>query len=278
MIPEKMQAEGGTVVTRLYIVEGLPCSGKSTTAKHIADILEKAGKKVHFFDEGSGTHPADYEYHAYITQEQLKGLEETLQVKIKQCSTKNKDGYVAALAAFTEREQQQLLAYKIYDFLPWETEKPLMLERWKDFVQKAMQEEEIYVFNCVFLQNPMCETMMRFNLPKEQTFAYIEQIHQIISPLEPVIVYLENDDVEEQIRETAKERAGWLEAVVDYHVNGGYGKSISARGFEGYVSCLKERQKRELEYLEKSKVHSVIIENAHRNWKQVYERIGHVIV
>lgn len=265
-------------MTRLYIVEGLPCSGKSTTAKHIADVLEKSGKKVCFFDEGSGNHPADYEYHAYITQEQLNGLEETLQVKIKQCSTKNKDGYIAALSAFTEVEQQQLLSYKIYDFLPWETEKPLMLEHWKDFVQKAIQEDGVYVFNCVFLQNPMCETMMRFNLPKEQIYEYIDQINQIISPLELTIIYLENDDVEEQIQETAKERAGWLEAVVDYHVNGGYGKSISASGFEGYISCLKERQRRELEYLENSKVHSIIIENAHRNWEQSYKRIDDFIV
>lgn len=29
---------GGVAMTRLYIVEGLPCSGKSTTAKHIADL------------------------------------------------------------------------------------------------------------------------------------------------------------------------------------------------------------------------------------------------
>lgn len=265
-------------MTRLYIVEGLPCSGKSTTAKHIADFLEKSGKKVSFFDEGSGNHPADYEYHAYITQEQFKGLEETLQVKIKQCSMKNKDGYVAALSAFTEVEQQQLLSYKIYDFLPWETEKPLMLDHWKDFVQKAIQEDVVYVFNCVFLQNPMCETMMRFNLPQEQIYEYIDQINQIISPLEPTIIYLENDDVEKQIRKTAKERAGWLEAVVDYHVNGGYGKSISASGFDGYISCLKERQKRELEYLENSKVHSIIIENAHRNWEQSYKRIDDLIV
>lgn len=265
-------------MTRLYIVEGLPCSGKSTTARYIADLLEKSGGKVSFFDEGSGNHPADYEYHAYITQEQLRGLQESLQIKIKQSARANKDGYVASLSAFTEREQQQLLSHKIYDFLPWETEKPLMLERWKDFVQKAIQEDGVYVFNCVFLQNPMCETMMRFNLPKEQIYEYIDQICRIISPLEPMIVYLKNDDVEEQIQETAKERAGWLEAVVDYHINGGYGKSISACGFDGYISCLKERQKRELEYLEKSKVHSVIIENAHRNWKQAYERIAASVV
>lgn len=41
-------------MTRLYIVEGLPCSGKSTTARFIADTLAARGKQVRFFDEGHG--------------------------------------------------------------------------------------------------------------------------------------------------------------------------------------------------------------------------------
>lgn len=39
-------------MTKLYLIEGLPCSGKSTTARHIADRLSAAGKKTEFFDEG----------------------------------------------------------------------------------------------------------------------------------------------------------------------------------------------------------------------------------
>lgn len=265
-------------MTKLYIVEGLPCSGKSTTSKYIADLLEKSGKKVCFFDEGSGNHPADYEFHAYITQEQLKKLEENTQIKIRQNGTESKEGYIVALSEFTDNEQEQLLLYKIYDFLPWETEKSLLLERWKQFAAQAAQEDCIYVFNCVFLQNPMCETMMRFNLPKAESFEYIEQIHDIIRPLEPMIIYLKNDDVAEQIKTTSAERPGWLDAVIDYHVNGGFGKSISANGFDGYLRCLEERQKRELEYLKMAKISSVIIENAHRNRQQTYAKIADQIV
>ncbi len=98
---------------------------KEYNSKTDSGFIRKIREKVCFFDEGSGKHPADYEYHAYITDEQLKELEETTQVKIKQCATENKEGYIVALSEFTKMEQQQLLAYKIYDFLPWETEKTI---------------------------------------------------------------------------------------------------------------------------------------------------------
>ena len=48
---------------RLYIVEGLPCSGKSSVSRFIAEALAEEGK-VCFVDEGTGNHPADYEFHA----------------------------------------------------------------------------------------------------------------------------------------------------------------------------------------------------------------------
>ena len=49
-------------MNKLIIVEGLPCSGKSTTARFIAQQLGMS-----FVDEGTGDHPTDYEFHAFLT-------------------------------------------------------------------------------------------------------------------------------------------------------------------------------------------------------------------
>lgn len=75
-----------------------------------------------------------------------------------------------------------------------------------------------------------------------------------------------------------QEQLNGPEGIIQCHVNGGYGRSISAHGIDGYISCLEERQKRELEYLERSDVNSIIIENAHRDWKQAYEKIADSLV
>lgn len=181
-------------------------------------------------------------------------------------------GYIVPLEKFEGELFEKLMQYKIYDFLAWEKEMPLMLDKWKRFSDSA-DEETIYVFNCCLLQNPMCETMMRFGFSQEQSMQFISRICEIIRSLHPVVVYLKNDHIAERITKVAEEREGWLDAVIDYHVNGAYGKSIDAKGFEGYISCLEERQKRELAILSQIPVESIVLENPHRNWEIAYEKI-----
>lgn len=186
--------------TNLIIVEGLPGSGKSTTAAMIAEELTKKGKKVICIDEGAQEHPADY---------------------------------------------------ADYDFPDFETERIKILERWRSFTENA-DRNTIYVFNCIFLQNPMCETMMRFGLDGTSSLNYISEIAEIIKPLNPVIIYIDLPDVRAAIDRVIDERGDdWLNAVIDYHVSQGYGKQNSLFGYDGYIQCLEERKIRELRILQK---------------------------
>ena len=230
---------------RLYLIEGLPCSGKSTTAGYVASLLREP---VCFVDEGTGNHPADYEFHA-----------------LAPAGFVGEESRIVPLSEYSGELFDRLLQYKIYDFLPWEVEKPLMLDKWRQFVASAKADTR-YVFNCVFLQNPMCETMMRFGFPAEVSEAYVGEIAKIIAPMEPVVIYLQNEDIAPSVEKAAGERPGWLEGVIDYHGNGAYGKSIGAEGFDGYIRCLSERQRRELEMLKRLPVRSLVVKNPHRDW------------
>lgn len=184
--------------TNLIIVEGLPGSGKSTTAAIIADELVKKGKKVLCVDEGVRDHPADY---------------------------------------------------ADYDFPDFETERIKILEKWRSFVETA-DRDTVYVFNCVFLQNPMCETMMRFGMENAASQRYISEIAEIIRPLHPYIVYIDRPDVKGALDRVLEARGrDWLEAVISYHTSQGYGKQHHLSGYEGYIRCLEERKVRELNIL-----------------------------
>lgn len=264
-------------MTKLFLIEGLPCSGKSTTSRYVARKLEEMGKTVHFYDEGTGSHPADLEFHAWLDGRTLETLDAGLREKVIRQGMKGEDGYIVPLSAFSGKEFDTLLEFKIYDFLPWEKEWPQMLAYWQAFAEKAAGENSVSVFNCVFLQNPMCETMMRFDLPKEETNSYISKIHEIIRPLNPKVIYLKNDDIAASVLLAAKEREGWLEGVIDYHVRGGYGTRTGAEGFEGYIACLEERQRRELECLKILGIPGLILSNPQRNWPLAYQQIDHVL-
>lgn len=68
---------------RLIIVEGLPCTGKSSLSQFIAETLSNKEYKVSHYDEGMVGHPADYEFHAFMTEDDFMGLanEEIAEIK-----------------------------------------------------------------------------------------------------------------------------------------------------------------------------------------------------
>ncbi|MBE6902950.1 MAG: hypothetical protein E7478_10770 [Ruminococcaceae bacterium] len=257
--------------SRLYIIEGLPCSGKSTTSAFVADALKK-DHDVCCIDEGTGEHPADYEFHSFLSESDILAFSEDEQQKILSVSQKTENGFVVPLSGFNGAAFDKLLKYKLYDFLPWETEYPVMLEKWHSFAETA-DKDTVYVFNCVLLQNPMCETMMRFGFPISASKEYIEKIAEIIKPFAPVVIYLKTSDIRSSVEKASSERDGWLDAVIDYHINGAYGKSINAQGFDGYISCLSERQRRELEILSQLDVESIVIDDAQADWDKTYRMI-----
>lgn len=149
--------------------------------------------------------------------------------------------------------------YDNYDFSDFETEREQILMKWQEFVETA-DEDTIYVFNCIFLQNPMCETMMRFGMCQEESSKYICEIAEIIRPMNPLILYIEQQDEKKTIDKVLNERGNdWLNAVIDYHINQEYGKSKGLSGFDGYIQCLEERKIREISILKTTQLNTIYL-------------------
>ena len=116
--------------------------------------------------------------------------------------------------------------------------------------------------------------MMRFGFPEQVSAGYIREIAEIIRPLEPFVVYLKSSNIRQRIEAALPERGeDWLNAVVDYHCGGGYGKPLGLSGFDGYISALEERQRRELRILDSLGIRRIIIEDPEQNWDKAYEKM-----
>ncbi|WP_426348827.1 hypothetical protein ACPWSR_13860 [Alloiococcus sp. CFN-8] len=259
---------------RLFIVEGVPCTGKTSTSEFIANILSESERNVLHFPEGAANHPSDYDFHAYVTSEDLLLFSNGERKMLISNSEKIDNGYVIPLANIRGDLFNKIIQYKIYDMLPWHKEYPIMLHKWETYCEIAKANKNIYVFDCCFLQNPLCETMMRFNMDTKEIFNYIASIYKRIEELNPVVIYLKNTNIKQRIDEVSKEREKeWLEGVVEYHTSQGFGKSCGHVGYDGYIECLKARQDIELSILDKLNIDKLIIEDPFKNWDETYNKI-----
>jgi len=83
--------------TKLILVEGLPSSGKSTTAKLVKEILEQNHIMTELYEEGNIDHPADYDGVAFFGEEAFNKLLEEFQAekeKILEIAIKKDIGYL----------------------------------------------------------------------------------------------------------------------------------------------------------------------------------------
>jgi hypothetical protein len=169
-----IQIEVTQINTRLYIVEGPPCAGKSEAARIIADAVAAGGRQAAIFDEYNMDHPADYTFHAYMTEDEIGVLSHEERRQIYSESVRTGAGYVVPLTKISVNLFGKVLPFKIYDNLCWESERPVMLEYWRSFAEKARIGKAVNVFVGSLLKNPVCETMIRFDFSPSDISAYVQ--------------------------------------------------------------------------------------------------------
>ena len=279
--------------TKLIIVEGVAGSGKTTTAQHIYDKLRERGVVAELYLEGNTDHPADYEYTACLNKNQFNELLHLYPGErdtILAC-TDNQDGdylfcygrmYVmegGEQAVPSKRDAmnaiiQHVRPYDIYDGLPIEKYRELLLRRWGQFGACAAAEEKVYIFECCFLQNTLCAMLVRHHAARRDTLSFIQDLADRVRKLEPVLFYYDQSDLQEAIERAARTRASsWYEGFLHYHTSQGYGLAHGLTGLEGCIEVLRERKSIEKEVLQLLSWKHIILDNSEYNWKPCLEEV-----
>ncbi|MFC7373417.1 hypothetical protein ACFQPF_17390 [Fictibacillus iocasae] len=256
---------------KVYIVEGIPGSGKTTTAQWLKDVLRDKGRDVRLFLEGNVDHPADYESTACLTEDQLLGLEKDF-TEIRHYAQKKETRYFIQYRKLPDSSSHLRKALKAYDVyeLPVNEFIQVSLQKWKEFVEQAVNEDTVYVLECCFLQNPITFLLAKHNCDKKQIAAYIKDISVIISELNPAVLYFEQDNVEESVGRVIKERSKeWLEFIIWYYTEQAYGQARGGvKGESGFFAFLHERKQLEKELLNVLPIESLVLNNSAFDWDE----------
>lgn len=242
---------------RLFLIEGLPGSGKTTTAEALTRVLQNQQINTRLHIEGDLNHPADYENVAYLTMDEWTDFQSKYaSLDVLRFSEVFND-YV--LISYRQWQSKQdipeaalvfLQAREIYE-LPFELYQSLIFKKWEAFVAQALTTDTTYVFECCFLQNPLTMGLIKYDLPEATLRALIERIATIITPLQPVLVYVDQPDIERSFRKALKERpTEWADGFVSYYTEQAYGVNRSLSGVEGTIAILQARKVLERQLLE----------------------------
>ncbi|NQX45266.1 hypothetical protein HQN87_07970 [Paenibacillus tritici] len=241
---------------KLVLIEGLPGFGKSTTAQLISDILTEMNIPVRLFLEGDLDHPADYEGVACLTKAEYDELWMTsgnTRNILASRTTYQASHYLVEYrkilneyGSLVPKEWMDVFARNDVYELPLAQNRELITARWRQFAEQALQRPDTYVFECCFIQNPVTMGMIKHDAAKEDTISYPLELEAIIAELNPLLIYVEQDNLEHAFHKAVRERPlEWSEGFVEYYTKQGYGLRRGHLGLEGTLKVLEAR--RELE-------------------------------
>ena len=274
--------------SRLILVEGIPGAGKTTTARKIKEKLIDEGNEAIFYEEGR-SHPADMAWNACLKEDEYNDF-------IKKCSEMwegskksiSKEELISRIQRQTRIEDNNvILAYTKIDFPEdcyWsligdvaskeicdgrkslDEFRDIHLRRWSKFAEQALLNDNIYIFECAFLQNHIFELLGVYEKSDEEIYLYLKSLLETVKSLSPSIVYIEPSSVEDIIIQAANEskspegsRPDWIDEVANWVSNMNFGKSHNLKGIEGVFYFCKERLRIDKLMIEKLNVPVTII-------------------
>ncbi|MEK4330533.1 hypothetical protein MKZ24_30895 [Paenibacillus sp. FSL R7-0297] len=239
--------------TKLILIEGLPGSGKSTTAQLVHEILTENNLRAQLFLEGNLDHPADYDGVAYLDEVEYDDLlsdYEEFRDLLSPYTWNQENSYFVEYrklinehcSSIPNEMLDTLVKHDVYE-LPLDRNRELITAKWKQFAERALNGADLYIFDCCFIQNPVTMGMIKHDAAKEDITNYVVELAAISEALNPLLIYVDQNDLEYSFGKAFEERPQeWSEGFVDYYTKQGFGKKQGYTGLEGTLQVLKARR------------------------------------
>lgn len=271
---------------KLYIVEGIPGSGKTTFARKLAEKLKESKGEVNLYVEGD-LHPADMAWCALLTETEYQTVMNTyqqLKAQIEDNSTIWKEYRIVAYVQIPNLPQELYTYFESKEVFDGRVGEKLFCSvqegRWNSFGKTATG---LTIFECAFLQNSINELLLFNQASENRMEEYLSLLAKAVQNLEPTIIYLDVD-TKEAIDRAASERVDehgthvWEQRVIEYIAQSPYGKQHQLHGIEGMYTYFETRKQIEHRILKKLPVTTIYVKiDPKRQAELVEEAISKII-
>ena len=224
--------------TKLIFVEGLPGSGKTTTASWLAARLQSERLMVTLFLEHQPEHPLNVG------------------------GTLHPSGDTTGEAFF----QRYTPARFVHE----------SLQRWHAFVRAALQAEAISVLDSYPFQNTV-RMLLQLHATPDCLREYAGQVEALVLPLQPVLIYFTHRDLLHAFHHlstiSAQRGKAWTDYVVELVTHCPYARARHLEGFSGALAVLRDYKQVTDSLLHHSRCPRIVLEDCAGGWKRRYEQI-----
>jgi hypothetical protein len=224
--------------TKLIFVEGLPGSGKTTTASWLASRLQAERLLVNLFLEHQPEHPLNVG------------------------GTLHPSGDITG-EVFFQRYTSVSFVHE-------------SLQRWQAFVRTALQTEAISVLDSYPFQNSV-RVLLQLNATPDCIEEYARQVEAFIMPLQPVLMYFTHRDLVHAFHtlSTISTQRGkvWTDYVVELVTHCPYAMARHLEGFSGALAVLRDYKLLTDALLRQSHLPRIVLEDCAKGWEGCYQQI-----
>jgi hypothetical protein len=257
--------------TKLIIFEGIPGSGKTTTSQLLHKHILQNGKNSNIYIEGC-EHPIDLPFYAYLSLSEYDDIIYKYRGQaewMKQNSIIEDDYVLSPYKTPEPHPRDEMLieylssrefCYSSKPIVSFDTFKKVFYKRFERYVAKMITENVITIFESVLLQHQIHDINRLYpHIKENEIIEYLINITNILSPLNPVLFYISQDNVKESMKHTAliRSKPRW--------------------SAEETIAYYEKRKSLELEAMEDFPFNSVVLDNTDYDWNKMFDTILHYL-
>jgi hypothetical protein len=219
----------------VIFVDGLPGSGKSTTAEFVAGELARRGVPGRLLREREADHPL------------------------------NVGGDVHPSGSTTGA--WMFATYTVGSFVQES------LVRWSEFAAEARESERVTVLDSYPFQNSV-RVLLQMDVAPDALAAYQARVEETVAGLAPLLIYLDPGDAERSLRQIAQQRGpAWTDYAIAVITGCPYASSRGLLGMDGAVTLLGAYKQLLDELVERFSSPKLALTGCHRRWPKCHAMI-----